>query len=153
MTTGKTIALTRWTRPQTSTGIWITWGSSWNEDWQDGFPGGSDCKETACTAGDPGLIPGLGRSFGEGNGYPFQYSFLENPMDRGVWQAAVHGVTKSQTQLSDFTFNMSGSGLRFCISVTSFTGQSSDHPPNQLQISEWWLCMLEFKKHCPINNA
>ena len=50
---------------------------------------------------DPCLIPGLGRSPGEGNGYPFQYSCLKNPMDRGAWQAAVHGVKMSQTWLSD----------------------------------------------------
>ena len=61
-----------------------------------GFPGGSDSKESACNAGAPGLIPGLGRSPGEGNGYRFQYSCLGNPMDRGTWQAAAHGVTKSQ---------------------------------------------------------
>ena len=47
-----------------------------------------------------GSIPGLGRAPGEGNGYPFQYSYLGNPMDRGAWWATVHGVTKSQTQLS-----------------------------------------------------
>ena len=55
------------------------------------FPGGSDGKESACHAGDLGLIPGLGRSPGEGNGYPFQYSCLENSMDRGAWRATVHG--------------------------------------------------------------
>ena len=66
-----------------------------------GFPGGSDSKESASNAGDLGLIPGLGRSPGKRNGNPLQYSCLENPMDRGVWQATVHGVTKSQTQLSD----------------------------------------------------
>ena len=49
------------------------------------FPGGSDSKESACSAGDTGLIPGLGRSAGEGNGNPLQYSCLENPMDRGAW--------------------------------------------------------------------
>ena len=64
-----------------------------------GFPDGSDGKESACNAGDPGLIPGLGRSPGEGNGNPLQYSCLENPMDRGAWQAIVHGVTNSQTRL------------------------------------------------------
>ena len=66
-----------------------------------GFPGGSDGKESACNAGDPGLIPGSGRSLGEGNGCPFQYSCLENSMDRGDWWATVHGVTKSQTRLSN----------------------------------------------------
>ena len=62
-----------------------------------GFPGGSDGKESACNARDPGSVPGLGRSSGEGNGYPFQYSCLENPMDRGGFQATVHRVAKSWT--------------------------------------------------------
>ena len=65
------------------------------------FPGGSDSKESACDAGDPGPIPGLGRSLGEGNGYTLQYSCLENPMDRGAWRATVHDVGKSRTQLRD----------------------------------------------------
>ena len=66
-----------------------------------GFPGSSDGKESVCNAGDLGSIPGLGRSPGEGNGNPFQYSCLESSMDRGAWRATVHGVAKSQTQLSD----------------------------------------------------
>ena len=66
----------------------------------EGFTGGSDGKESACNAGDPGLIPELERSPGEGNGYLLQYSCLENSMDRGVWRATVHGVPKSWTQLS-----------------------------------------------------
>ena len=66
-----------------------------------GFPGGSDGKESAQNAGDLGLIPELGRSPGEGNGYPFQYSYLGNPMDRGAWWATVYVVIKSQTQLDD----------------------------------------------------
>ena len=57
-----------------------------------GFSGGSDGRESACNAGDLGLISGLGRSSGEGNGYQLQYSSLENSMDREAWQAAVHGV-------------------------------------------------------------
>ena len=65
---------------------------------QRGLPGGSDSKESACNAGDLGSILGWGRSLGEGNGYPLQYSCLENPMDRGAWWAT---VPKSQTQLSD----------------------------------------------------
>ena len=68
------------------------------------FPGGSDGKASVYNAGDPGSIPGLGRSPGEGNGNPLQYYCLENPMDRGAWQATVHGIAKSQTRLSDFTF-------------------------------------------------
>ena len=61
------------------------------------FPGGSEGKVSACNVGDPGLIPGFVRSPGKGNGNLLQYSGLENPMDRGAWQATVHGVTKSQT--------------------------------------------------------
>ena len=61
------------------------------------FPGGSDGKASAYNAGDPGLIPGLGRSSGEGNGNPFQCSCLEDSIDRGAWQATVHGVAKSWT--------------------------------------------------------
>ena len=88
--------------------VGLPWGLS-------GFPGGSDgkvsvCnagdlggwgavrlsgKESACSAGDAGSIPGSGRSPGEGNGNPLQYSCLENPMDKEAWWAAVHGVTKS----------------------------------------------------------
>ena len=64
-----------------------------------GFPGGSEVKASASNTGDPGSIPGPGRSPGEGNGNPLQYSWLENPMDRGAWQATVHGVAKSWTQL------------------------------------------------------
>ena len=67
-----------------------------------GFPGGSDGKESACSAGDPGLIPGLRRSPGGGNGNPLQYSCLENSMDRGAWRATVLGITKSWTRLSDW---------------------------------------------------
>ena len=70
----------------------------------EGFPGGSEVKVSACSAGDLGSIPGLGRSLGEGNGNPLQYSCLENPMDGGAWRAIVHGVAKSQTRLSDLTF-------------------------------------------------
>ena len=67
---------------------------------KQGFPGGSDGKESVCSAGDPGSVPRLRRSPGEGNGYPLQYSWLEKPMDRGTSQATVHGVTKSWTLLS-----------------------------------------------------
>ena len=62
-----------------------------------GFPGGSDGKEFTCNAGDPGLIPGLGRSPGGGNSYPLQYSCLGNLTDRGAWQATVQGDAKSRT--------------------------------------------------------
>ena len=66
-----------------------------------GFPGGSEGKESACNAGDPGSIPGSGRCPGEGNGNPLQYSCLENPMDRGAWQATVHGVAKNRPRLNN----------------------------------------------------
>ena len=62
-----------------------------------GFPGGSDSKESACNAGDPGSIPGSGRSPGEGNSNPLQYSCLGNFMDRGAWRATIHGITKIWT--------------------------------------------------------
>ena len=62
-----------------------------------GFPSGSMVKNLPAKAGDAGLIPGLGRSLGEGNGNPLQYSFLGNSMDRGAWQATAHGVAKSRT--------------------------------------------------------
>ena len=68
------------------------------------FPNGSVGKESAFKAGDTGdagLIPGSGRSPGEGNGNLLQYSCLKNPKDRGVWQARVHGITKSRTRLSN----------------------------------------------------
>ena len=65
------------------------------------FPGGSDSKESACNAGVSGSIPGSGRSPGEGNGHPLQYSCLENSMDRGTWRATAHGIEKNQTLLSD----------------------------------------------------
>ena len=70
-----------------------------------GFPGGSESKESAWNSEDPGLIPGWGKSPGGRNGNPLQCSSVENPMDRGAWRAAVHGVTQSQTELSDWHFH------------------------------------------------
>ena len=77
------------------------------------FPGGSDGKAPAYNVGGPGSIPGSGRSLGEGNGNPLQYSCLENPMDGGAWLAPVHGVTKSWTRLSNFT-------VRICAWILAF---------------------------------
>ena len=80
------------------------------------FPGGSAGKESACNAGDLGLIPGLGRSPGERNGYPLQYSGLENSTDY-----IVHGVAKSQTPLSDFHFTFPSkeqASFNFMVTVT-----------------------------------
>ena len=90
-------------------------------------PGGLDNKEPACNAGDLGSIPGLGRAPGEGNGNPLQYSCLENSMDGGAWQATVHGVAKSQTRLSDFTFTFSISLKSSPRKVKSF---KTDHLTN-----------------------
>ena len=68
-------------------------------------PHSSIGKESACNAGDLGSTPGSGRSLGEGNSNPLQYCHLENPMDREAWQATVHGLQKSQTQLRDYSNN------------------------------------------------
>ena len=65
------------------------------------FPGSSVVKNSSYNAGDAGFIPGWGRSPGEGNGNPLQYSCLGSPMDRGAWQAMVYGIAKNWTQLSD----------------------------------------------------
>ena len=70
------------------------------------FPCGSDGKASAYNVGNLGSIPGSGRSPGEGNGNPLQYSCLENPMDGGAWWAKVHGVAKSWTLLNNFTFTV-----------------------------------------------
>ena len=75
--------------------------------WLLGSPGGSVVKNPPANAGDPGSIPGSGRSTGEGNGNPLQYPCLKNPMDRGAWRATVNGLTMSQTRLSNFTFTFS----------------------------------------------
>ena len=75
------------------------------------FPGGSDLKGSTCNVGDLGLLPGLGRSPGEGNSYPLQYSYLWSPVDRGAWQATVCGVTENQTQLGDFHFHICSQGF------------------------------------------
>ena len=78
-------------------------------DYHQDFPGGSEVKASACNARDLGSIPGSGKSPGEGNGNPLQYSCLENPMDRGAWLATVHRVAKSRTRLSNFTHSLTHS--------------------------------------------
>ena len=93
------------------------------------FPGDSAVKnphamKETCT-GDASFIPGLGRFPGEGNGYPLQYSCLENPMDGGAWWAAVHGVTRSRTRLSDFTFTFHFPALADRFFMTSATLEAS----------------------------
>ena len=73
---------------------------------REDFTGATDSKESVCSAGDAGSIPVSERSPGERNGNPFQYPCLENSMDEGAWQATVHGVTKSLTRLSNFSFRI-----------------------------------------------
>ena len=90
-----------------------------------GFPGGSDTKESACSAGDLGSIPGSGRSLGEGNGNRLQYSCLENPMDRGAWQATVHGVTES-----DMTERITSNTLTRSDAWKEAQKTSEDHQPS-----------------------
>ena len=86
-----------------------SWLISFRTDWFEytqanfQFSGSLDGKASAYNAGDPGSIPGLDRSPGEGNGNPLQYLCLENPMDLGAWWATAHGVTKSRTRLSNFS--------------------------------------------------
>ena len=87
-------------------------------------------KECACNAGETGLIPESGRSPGEGNGYSLQYSCLENYMNRGVWQAIVLGVTKSQTQLNHLPF------ITFTASKGFLFGLPS---PNSKYIKLFWV--------------
>ena len=87
-----------------------------------GFPCGSDGKASARNVGDPGSIPGSGRSPGEGNGSPLQYSCLENPMDGGAWWATVHGVTKRRTRLSSFTFTFTFRTVDRDVGYTTFIG-------------------------------
>ena len=104
-------------------------GGNSNELWPwVGLPWWLVGKESTCIVGDLGLIPELGRPPGEGNSYPLQYSGLENSMDRGAWQATVHGVAKSRTGLSDFHFHWpygSSGNCLFYHSNSSFFGSCS----------------------------
>ena len=88
-------------------------------------PPTSDGKESACNAGKPGSIPRLGRSSGEGNGNPLQYSCLEIPMKRGAWWATVYGIAKSRTHLGDFF-------LKTCLSRNSTKPLPRFHPRSVL---------------------
>ena len=96
----------------------------------------SDGKESACNAGEPGLTPGLGRSSGEENGNPLQYSFLENSMDRGPWRAIVCGVAKSQTQLSDYYYDDDNCYYNF----SGFTWESK--PYTWFQLHKYLLALI-----------
>ena len=109
------------------------------------FTGGSEVKASASNAGDLGSIPGSGRSSGEGNGNPLQYSCLESPLDGGVWQATVHGVAKSRTRLSDFTFTYE---KLWCCSVTKSWTAARQAPlsftlsPDSCPLSQYHLTIL-----------
>ena len=107
------------------------------------FPGGSEVKVSACNAGDPGLIPESGRSPGEGNGSPFQYSCLENPMDGGAWWATVHRVAKSRTRLSDFA-------ITICFNANLYLS----HPllPLGGGSSYYWVRMEVYALHLVFTN-
>ena len=99
-------------------------------------------RASAYNAEDLCSIPGLGRSLGEGNGNPLQYSCLENPMDGGAWQTMVHRVTKSRTRLSDFTFTFLSISLgvmeqEVCFSQKA-SGSIQKHPDNHMQQSGCW---------------
>ena len=85
-----------------------------------------DSKASAYNAGDPSSIPGSGRSPGEGNSNPLQYSCLENPVDRGAWRATVHGTAKSRTRLSNFTFTFFLEGKLFHRARRPWTEQRQD---------------------------
>ena len=110
-----------------------------------GFPGSSDCRESACSAGDLGSIPGLGRSPGERNSKPCQYSCLGNPMDRGAWQATVHGVEKSQTQLNTA---QPSSKSEVCMCSHQSRQSTSPDRPQFPQPLEMWLLLPELPFLC-----
>ena len=107
------------------------------------FPGSWVCKESACRAGDLGLIPGWERSLGEENDKPLQNPCLENPIDKGAWWAAVHGITKSQARLSDSHFHIfhgiQGIMLRLLKINTIY------NPPNSLEDSYFYLHFADEK--------
>ena len=94
------------------------------------LPGGSDGEASAYNAGDLHSIPGSGRSSGEGNGNPLQYSCLENPMDGGAWWATVYGVAKSRTRLSDFTFTFPIINSLRIVTMSSHIFYLCQHQPN-----------------------
>ena len=105
--------------------------------WLKGFPGGSDGKESACNAGDPGLIPGLGRSPGEGNGYPLQYSCQENSMDRRAWWATVYGVARVGDNWMIFTFSVQFSLVaQSCLTLCDLMDCSTPGLPVHHQLPE-----------------
>ena len=123
--------------PGTGVGVVSRW---WGYMWD--FLGGSVVRNPPANAGDAGLISGWGRSPGEGNDNPLQYSCLENPMERGAWKAAVHGVTESQTWLSDWPHKLE------LTCRTRLTEECWDTHP-QLCLSRCWKDLIwYFVHHC-----
>ena len=109
-----------------------------------GFPGGSDSKVSVCNSGDPGSIPGSGRCPGERNGTPLQYSCLENPMDREAGYATIHGVAKSQTRWSDFTFSLpSPNNMKDLWGLSSFPKYIFGVHPCHSRTSTSFSCAVE----------
>ena len=117
------------------------------------FPGGSDGKASACNAGDPGLVPGLRRSPGEGNGNPLQYSCLENPTDRGAWWATIHRVTKSRMRLSELHFYFLAPSL-YGLRPSVTTPQKPPHTPREqaafLSKLLWWTTFVPIELFCSV---
>ena len=105
-----------------------------------GFPGGSEVRESACNMGDLGLIPGKGRSPGECNGNPLQYSCLENPMDGGVWWSTVHGVAKETDTTERLHFHIHTLGLPWWLSGQESTCQCRRHRFNS------WVRKLPWRR-------
>ena len=101
----------------------------------NGLPCSSNGKESACNTGDPGSIPGSGRSSVEGNGNPLQNSCLESPMDRGAWRATIHGIAKSQTGLRDLT-------CRVRLLATPWTTAYQAPPSMGFSRQEYWSGVL-----------
>ena len=143
-----------------SWGRWLDVGPGWWAGFGYGqrkveFPGGSDSKESTCDARDPGSVPGSGRSPGEGNGYPLQYSYLENSLDRGAWQATVHQVAKSRTWLSDWHIHKGKWGTRLAFHLQTFAFVdvfASSHSSSQdrlIRIPQGSSQTLPFQKHLP----
>ena len=111
-----------------------------------GFPGGEVVKNPHANAGDPGSIPGLGRSPGVGNGNPLWYSCLENPRDRGAWWATVHGVTMSHTtcaQAQPCSISSCWVIIRCCFNGCSFLGSPNREAPQKQELSLIFICALQ----------
>ena len=114
------------------------------------FPGGSAGKESTRNVGNLGLIPGLGRSSGGGSGNPLQYSCLENFMDRGPWQAIVHGVEKSQTRLSDKQQQIWNMLLKKSREITPERIKRWSQSKNNAQL--WMLLVMEVTSNAAKGN-